>query len=64
MSCEPLLQCHAQGAFLTCYDLWALEVFVGVEIARRQGKVDAHADEQEVDSPPHVACSRGALVGV
>jgi hypothetical protein len=37
----------------TSYDLGALEVLVGVQVAGRQGKVDAHEDQQEVDSSPH-----------
>jgi hypothetical protein len=49
-------------------DLRALEVLIGVQVARREGKVDAHQDQQEIDSPPHDVGSRGApfegLVGL
>jgi hypothetical protein len=40
----------------TGYDLGALEVLVRVQVARRQGKVDAHKQQQEVNSPPHGVC--------
>jgi hypothetical protein len=40
----------------TSYDLRALEVLVRVQVAWRQRKVDAHQNQQEIDSPPHGAC--------
>lgn len=40
----------------TSYDLGALEVLVRVQVAWRQRKVDAHQNQQEIDSPPHGAC--------
>lgn len=40
----------------TCDDLGALEVLVRVQVARRQREVDAHQNQEEVDSPPHGAC--------
>ena len=49
----------------TCDDLGALEVLVGVQVAGRQGKVDAHENQQEVASPPHGGSRRdAALTGV
>ena len=44
----------------TCYDLGALEVLIRVQVARRQRKVDAREDQQEVDSAPHCDCKVGA----
>lgn len=51
-------QWNTRGAIvkLTCYDFWALEVLIRMEIARRQGKVDAREDQQEIDSAPHSGC--------
>lgn len=52
----------------TCDDLRALKVLVRMQIARRQRKVDAHENQQEVGPAPHSACGRcdgeGALWGM
>jgi hypothetical protein len=45
----------AQAVGHTSNDLRALKVFVRMKIARAQRKVDAHQEQQEVRSPPHVA---------
>ena len=54
LSVAGVYECAPHG--LTSDDLRALEVLVGVQVARRQGKVDAHEDQEEVDSPPHGVC--------
>lgn len=35
-------------------DLGALEVLVGMQVARRQGEEQAHGDEEQVGAAPHV----------
>jgi hypothetical protein len=36
-------------------NLWALKVFIRVEIAGRQGEVKANKNQKQIDSSPHRA---------
>jgi hypothetical protein len=38
---------------LTCYDFGPLEMFIRVDVAWRQGKVQPQQDQGEVQSTPH-----------
>lgn len=48
MSCDyPIMSRH------TCYNLWALKILVGMDVAGPERKVDAHAEQQQVATAPH-----------
>lgn len=40
---------------LTGEELRALEVLIWMDVAWREGKVDAHQEEKQICSPPHLA---------
>lgn len=45
---------HAlNGTMGTCNDFWPLEVFIGMEVARRNGKVQAEQHQRQIRSSPH-----------
>lgn len=38
---------------LTCEYLWTLEIFIWVQIARREGEIDTNQQEEQVGASPH-----------
>lgn len=46
---------HGDSKMLTSYRLRALEVLIGVYVARGESKVEAHENQEQIGSSPHVA---------